>query len=53
MEIAEIIEKTRLLHSREDLLNLLNEIKVGLTGSDSYRFTGRQMAILSNPKYNI
>lgn len=45
-----IITKMRNAVDRNDLLNLLNEIKADLTGSDSYPFTMHKMMILCNPK---
>lgn len=47
-----IIDKARKLESRKDLLDLLNEIKAGLTGNRCYPFTNRQLATLCDPKRN-
>ncbi len=45
-----LIEKARALESRQDLFNLLNEIKGDLLGDKSYPFRYKQFRIFCNPK---
>lgn len=44
-----LIDKIRRLENRSDLLCLLNEVKVELSGSHAYPFTSKQIAFLCNP----
>lgn len=50
MDQKTLIAKTRTLTSRDDLFNLLNEIKADLLGDGAYPFTLKQFLILCNPK---
>lgn len=52
MDNETLIAKARALTDRNDLLNLLNEIKADLSGQYGYPFTLRQFLILCNPKRN-
>lgn len=50
MDKKTLIAKAHALENRNDLLNLLNEIKSDLLGDNSYPFTRKQLLILCNPK---
>lgn len=49
MDKQQLIEKTRQLATRSDLLSLLNEVKAELSGSHAYPFTAKQLGFLCNP----
>lgn len=50
MDKETLIAKARALESRNDLYNLLNEIKEDLVGDKAYPFTHRQFVCLSKPQ---
>lgn len=49
MDTKTLIAKVRAINSRNDLFNLLNEIKADLLGNNVYPFTSKQFLILCNP----
>lgn len=49
MDKEQLIARAHGLENRQDLLDLLNEIKDELAGDKVYPFTRRQIGILSNP----
>ena len=49
MDTKTLIAKVRAINSRNDLFNLLNEIKADLLGNNVYPFTRKQFLILCNP----
>ncbi len=50
MDKETLIAKARAIADRNDLFNLLNEIKADLLGDKTYPFTRKQFLILCNPK---
>ena len=53
MEKQQLIDKTRTIATKWDLLDLLNDIKTYLAGSDAYLFTIKAMMRLCNPQLDI